>query len=144
MVQASRFCQLTSMVLSLTRGYFGGYFCTNSMVSERNIAPCNAKALDSENNYILTVFPLQSQILIYLSQCCKNASHFPKILGCKLVKIESKSGLKFVSRQVQNRQLTLNCSFFVAQCSGCCLSCNEMLLLCPKCASDRTRSTSSS
>lgn len=73
------------------------------MVSERKVAPHNVKTLDLEDSYILTVFPLQSQILIYFSQCCKNPNHFPKILGWKLVKIESKSGLKFVSRQVQNR-----------------------------------------
>lgn len=104
MVWASHSCQLTSVVLSLTKaGILGGYFCTNSMVSERKVAPRNVKALGLEVNYILTVLPLQSQILIYLSQCCKNPNHFPKILGCKLVKTESKSGPKFVSRQVQNR-----------------------------------------
>lgn len=73
------------------------------MAGERKVAPHNVKALDFEVNYILIVCPLQSQILVYLSQCCKNPSHFPKILGYKLVKIESRSGLKFVSRRVQNR-----------------------------------------
>lgn len=63
------------------------------MVSERKVAPPNTKGLDSEDNYILTVFPLQSHIPIY---SCKNPNHLPKILGCKLVKIESRSGLKFL------------------------------------------------
>lgn len=82
---------------SLTaEGVLGGCFCLSSTGSERNVAPHNTKGLDLEDNHILTVFPLQSHFVICLPQCCKNPNHLPKILGCKLVKIDSRSGLKFL------------------------------------------------